>query len=384
MARRKFTREFKVSAVKLVNEQGYSVPQAAKSLGVDPSSVRYWVGKLSGEAALSPKGGRGRGGRASAPAQGERASADGTGHFKKSGRVLCQGEQVKFAWIDEHRERWEASRMCRVLEVSRSGYYDWRDRRNDPHPSELRRRKLLGDIRAEQELGRGVYGAPRVHAGLVARGVKVCLNTVAKLMKDAGIRSQRAARFRVRTTDSRHDHPPAPNLLDRQFDAGLPDQKWLCDITYIPTKEGMLYLAGVLDVCSRKIVGWSMGTSLAAGLCLDALGMALRRRRPQEGLLHHSDRGVQYACEAYRQLLEDNGVTRSMSRSGDCYDNAMMESFHSTLKGELVHLQPDGRFEGVDQARRMVFEFIEVFYNRQRRHSAIGYVSPEQFEASLN
>jgi transposase InsO family protein len=271
-----------------------------------------------------------------------------------------------------------------VLGVSRGGYYDWRDRRAAPGPSELRRQTLLGEIRVERELGRGVYGAPRIHAGLVARGVTVCLNTVARLMRDAGIRSRRSAKFRVGTTDGRHDHPPAPNLLDRRFEAELPDRKWLCDITYVPTGEGMLYLASVLDVCSRKIVGWGMGTSLAAGLCLDALGMALTRRRPGEGLLHHSDRGVQYACEAYRQLLEDHGITCSMSRRGDCYDNAMMESFHSTLKGELVHLQPDGRFAGVDQARRMVFEFIEVFYNRQRRHSAIGYVSPEQFEAGLN
>jgi putative transposase len=292
---------------------------------------------------------------------------------------------VKFAWIDEHRRQWEVARMCRVLEVARSGYYDWLERRSDPGPCELRRQELLVQIRAEQELGRGVYGAPRIHAGLVARGVKVCRNTVAKLMKAAGVRSKRAAaRFRVRTTDSRHDHPPAPNLLGRQFSAELPDRKWLCDITYVPTRQGTLYLAGVLDVCSRRIVGWSMSTSLAAELCLDALQMALQRRRPDEGLLHHSDRGVQYACEAYRQLLEARGITCSMSRSGDCYDNAMMESFHSTLKSELVHLQPDGRFESVEQARRMTFEFIEVFYNRQRRHSAIGYQSPEQFEAGLN
>jgi putative transposase len=291
---------------------------------------------------------------------------------------------VKFTWIDKHREQWEAVRMCRVLEVSRSGYYDWRDRRDNPGSLELRRQKLLSEIRAEQELGRGVYGAPRIHAGLIARGVKVCSNTVAKLMKEAGIRSKRAARFRVSTTDSRHDHPPAPNLLDRQFKAELPDQKWLCDITYVPTREGMLYLASVLDVCSRRIVGWSMSTSLAAELCLDALKMALKRRRPERGLLHHSDRGVQYACEAYQHLLEDHGVTCSMSRSGDCYDNAMMESFHSTLKSELVHPQSDGCFENIEHARRMLFEFIEVFYNRQRRHSAIGYQSPEQFEASLN
>lgn len=291
---------------------------------------------------------------------------------------------MTFAWIDEHRGRWEVGRTCRVLGVSRSGYYAWRDRRARPGPSVLRRRELLEEIRAEREAGRGVYGAPRIRAGLVARGVKVCLNTVAKLMKGAGIRSKRSRRFRVVTTDSRHAHPAAPNLLGRQFTADLPDRKWVCDITYVPTSEGTLYLAGVLDVCSRRIVGWGMGTSLRAELCLEALGMALTRRRPAAGLLHHSDRGVQYACEAYRQSLEGHGIVCSMSRRGDCYDNAMMESFHSTLKSELVYLQPGGRFEGIEQARRMIFEFIEVFYNRQRRHSAIGYQSPEQFEASLN
>ncbi|HVX56875.1 MAG TPA: IS3 family transposase [Candidatus Saccharimonadales bacterium] len=291
---------------------------------------------------------------------------------------------MTFAWIDEHRRQWDIARLCRVLHVSRSGYYDWRARRNDPGPGQIRRQALLGQIRAEQELGRGVYGSPRIHAGLIARGIKVCLNTVARLMKRAGIRSQRVRRFRLCTTDSGHDYLPAPNLLARQFTAAAPDQKWLCDITSVPTREGTLYLASVLDVCSRKIVGWSMDRSLAADLCLDALGMALQRRRPEAGLLHHSDRGVQYACDRYQQLLQEHQITASMSRRGDCYDNAMMESFHSTLKSELVHLQPGGRFDSIEQARRMIFEFIEGFYNRQRRHSAIGYQSPEAFEASLN
>lgn len=291
---------------------------------------------------------------------------------------------MKFAWILEHAECFPITRLCRVLDVSRSGFYDWRDRREHPAASQRRREKLLEEIRVEAEAGRGVYGAPRIHAGLAARGIQVCLNTVAKLMKQAQIRSKRSRRFRIRTTDSRHDHPLASNLLDRQFHAAWPDQKWLCDITYVPTGEGMLYLASVLDVCTRRIVGWSMSTSLAAEGCLDALAMALRRRCPQAGLLHHSDRGVQYACGAYQQLLEDHGITASMSRSGNCYDNAMMESFHSTLKSELVYLQPESRFENIEQARAMIFEFIEVFYNRQRRHSAIGYQSPEAFEARLN
>jgi len=291
---------------------------------------------------------------------------------------------MKFAWIHEHREQWEIQRLCRVLEVARSGYYAWRRRQQNPGVTAERRRQLLDQIRAEQELGRGVYGSPRIHAALVERGIQVCLNTVAKLMKRAGMRAATHRRFCPMTTDSRHAYTPAPNVLDRQFVAPQPNQKWLCDITYIPTEEGMLYLASVLDVCSRRIVGWSMSTDLRVHLCMDALAMALKRRRPEEGLLHHSDRGVQYACDAYQELLATHGIMCSMSRVGNCYDNAMMESYHGTLKNELVHLQPEGRFETIEQARRMLFEYIEVFYNRHRRHSAIGYKSPEQFEASLN
>jgi putative transposase len=291
---------------------------------------------------------------------------------------------MRFVWIDEHRGQWEVGRMCRVLEVARSGYYAWRGRRRMSGPTAARRQQLLEEIRAEQERGRGLYGSPRIHAGLAERGIPVCVNTVAKLMKHAGICAARCRRFRPMTTDSRHDYTPAPNRLDRQFAASKPNEKWLCDITYVPTDEGTIYLASVLDVCSRKIVGWSMSTSLEARLCMDALGMAVRSRRPEQGLLHHSDRGVQYACDSYQALLEHHGIVCSMSRVGNCYDNAMMESYHSTLKTELVHLQPHSRFADIEQARRMLFEYIEVFYNRQRRHSAIGYVSPEAFEASLN
>jgi transposase InsO family protein len=275
-----------------------------------------------------------------------------------------------------------------MLEVTRSGYYAWCQRQQQPSAAATRREELLELIRAEQELGRGVYGSPRIHAGLIERGVQVCVNTVAKLMKQAGIRAQGRRRFRPMTTDSQHAYTPSPNLLERQFTAAVPNQKWLCDITYVPTQQGTLYLASVLDVCSRRIVGWSMSTSLQAQLCLDALKMALARRRPGETplppLLHHSDRGVQYACDEYQKLLENHGILCSMSRVGNCYDNAMMESFHGTLKNELVYLQPDSRFDSIAQARSMLFEYIEVFYNRKRRHSAIGYKSPEQFEASLN
>lgn len=289
---------------------------------------------------------------------------------------------MKFEWIDRHREVFEVSVMCGVLSVSRSGYYAWRDRRDRPPARRHERRaELVQQIREAHGQSRGIYGSPRVHAELKARGTSVCLNTVARYMRQEGIASRIQRRFRVMTTDSNHHHPIAPNLLDRQFAAEQPDRKWCCDITYVSCEEGMLYLAAVIDCCSRRIVGWAMADHLRAELCLDAMDMAIQRRTPSPGLLHHSDRGVQYASQAYRAFLERHGLTASMSRTGNCYDNAMIESFFGTLKSELVYQE---HYVTRDQARRSIFEYIEVFYNRQRRHSAIGYQSPEQFETGLN
>jgi transposase InsO family protein len=228
-----------------------------------------------------------------------------------------------------------------------------------------------------------------VYQELKATEVPCCENTVARLMRERGIRSVVRRRFRVRTTDSTHAHPVAPNVLGRDFAAAAPDRKWAADITYVPTGEGWLYLAAVIDLCSRKVVGWAMGESLKADLCEEALAMALGRRRPGAGLIHHSDRGVQYACGLYRRLLEANGMVCSMSGRGDCYDNAVAESFFKTLKVELVYQQPrqPGGFNGYAtraEARRSVFEYIEVFYNRRRLHSSLGYKSPEAYEAGLN
>jgi putative transposase len=291
---------------------------------------------------------------------------------------------VKFKWIHEHRDQpdWTVDALCKTLDVSRSGYYAWIDRA--PSKQAQRKVELLKATRTEYELGRCNYGSPRVHQALIKKGIKVCLNTVASLMKEAGIAAKCCKRFRVTTTDSKHDYRPADNLIDQNFAACAPDQKWLCDITYIQTDEGTLYLASVLDVYSRKIVGWQIADHLRAELCVDALAMAIDARRPGAELIHHSDRGVQYACDLYQQLLKENNITCSMSRRGNCYDNAMMESFHSSYKRELLYQQPGKSFATKDQAKRMTFEYIEVFYNRQRRHSAIGYLSPEAFEASQN
>jgi transposase InsO family protein len=269
--------------------------------------------------------------------------------------------------------------MCRVLEVSRSGYYAWRGRA--PSVTAQRQVELTERIRQVHAASRQVYGAPRVHRELLAADVRCARGTVARLMRKAAIRSKMQRRFVVRTTDSRHGHPIAPNCLNRRFQRTRPNQAWVADITYIPTGEGWLYLAAVLDLHSRKIVGWATGDSLAAELCCRALRRALVERRPRQALLHHSDRGVQYACDEYQKLLSAHGLARSMSRTGNCYDNAVMESFFGTLKTELVHHE---KYPTRAAARQSLFEYIEVFYNRRRRHSTLDYLSPAEYEARLS
>ena len=226
---------------------------------------------------------------------------------------------------------------------------------------------------------RRIYGAPKIAHELPRLGVSAHRNTVSRIMPEHGIRAKSARKWRPTTTQSGHVHGASPDLLGRDFAAAGPNRKWLCDITYIPTDEGFLYLAGVMDAWSRSIVGWSMSDSLHASVALDALRMAVARRNPPRGLVHHSDRGVQYACRECRDLLEDHGMAQSVSRSGNCYDNAMMESLWATLKKELVHGR---RFRTHEEARLAVFEWIEVWYQRTRIHGSLGYVSPEAFEAA--
>jgi len=286
---------------------------------------------------------------------------------------------MKFAWIAEHTEAFPIRAMCRVLSVSTAGFYAWRTRPVCVRAQRLA--ELAAKIAAAHVDSRCTYGSPRITRELAAQGVKVCENTVAKVMKQAEIRANVRRGFVPTTTDSSHRHPIAGNVLDRDFTASAPNQKWVCDITYIPTGEGWLYLAAVIDLFSRKVVGWSMADHLRVDLVKDALSMAIQNRNPAAGLLHHSDRGVQYACGEYQQLLDEQKFVCSMSRTGNCYDNAVAESFFGTFKTELVYQE---QYATHAQARASVFEYIEVFYNRKRRHSSLGYVSPETFEASLN
>jgi len=282
---------------------------------------------------------------------------------------------VKYAFIEDHRTVWPVAVQCDVLAVGRSGYYAWRKR--SPSAAARRREKLTDEIRSAHAVGRATYGAPRVHRELLAQGTKCDRKTVAKLMKQAGIRAKTVKKFRVSTTDSNHGRPIAANVVNRDFAPSAPSRTWVADITYVPTQEGWLYLAAVEDLYSRKIVGWSMSDRIDSRLVVDAFEMALERRLPGDGLVAHSDRGVQYASEHYRELLARRGITCSMSRRGNCWDNAPMESFFATLKKELVHLE---NYATRAEARQSIFEYVEVFYNRVRRHSALNYLSPVNFE----
>ena len=284
---------------------------------------------------------------------------------------------MRYRAIRDHADRFAVRLMCRALKVSPAGYYAWGTR------SESERRKanraLLAEIRAIHTESRQTYGSPSIWDALVKRGHRVNEKRVARLMRESAIRAKTVKKWRA-TTDSRHKLPVAANALDRQFAVTAPNRVWAGDITYISTGEGWLYLAVVLDLFSRTVIGWAMGARLTADLASQALMMALWRRKPKGGLLHHSDRGVQYASGDYQRALGEHGIICSMSRKGNCWDNACVESFFATLKKELIH---DQRYATREEAKQAVFEWIEVFYNRQRRHTTLGYRSPAEFEAVM-
>jgi putative transposase len=285
---------------------------------------------------------------------------------------------MRFEFIRDHVRAWPVRLMCRVLQVSASGYYAWRGRPESARS--VANRHLLEDIRCLHAEHRGRYGSPRIHAALRSQGNTASRGRVALLMRRHGIRALAGRRFKPCTTDSRHHLPVAPNLLKQQFLATTPNRIWLADITYIATGQGWLYLAAILDLATRKIVGWAMRDHMRTELPLAALIMAGQRQRPIPGLVHHSDRGSQYAAEIYTKQLAAMNATPSMSRTGCCYDNAPMESFFHTLKVELVHQR---QWPTRDEARRDLFAYIEGYYNRRRIHSALGYRTPEQAERQI-
>ena len=281
---------------------------------------------------------------------------------------------MRYQFIRDHAPAHRVSALCRALRVSRSGYYGWKTRPECARARENRR--LLARIRAVHARSREAYGTVKTWRTLTDQGVYCGHNRVARLRRRHGIEARRRRRFRLAYA-ARNSEPAAPNLLDRQFTVEAPDRVWVGDITFIPTREGWLHLAVLLDLCSRKVVGWAMSERQNRQLATDALVMAIERRQPRPGLVHHTDQGILYASAAYREILKAHHLVPSMSRKGDCYDNAVAESFFSGLKNELVW---SNDFRTRAEARSAIFEWIEVFYNRERLHQTLDYVSPVRYE----
>ncbi|RKG47745.1 IS3 family transposase [Corallococcus sp. AB011P] len=372
--RRSFSPEFRAGAVKLVLDEGKSVTEVARDLDLTETAFRKWV-----EQARTDRG-KGKPGALTSEERLElsqlrkrvRQLEMEKEPVKKRGGLLREGDEVKFRFIHAEKASLSVAFLCRQLGVSRSGYYAWAKR-----PESQRKksdRALTQEVAAIHQESRGTYGSPRVHAELRARGRHVAKKRVARLMRQQGLAARRRRPF-VRTTDSKHAHPVAPNVVARDFQPPGPNHTWAGDITYVWTAEGWLYLAVVLDLFSRRVVGWSIAERIDRHLVLAALDMALAGR--QAPVLYHSDRGSQYASEDYQARLAKRGITCSMSRKGNCWDNAVVESFFSSVKMELVHTRS---FRTRQEARLALFEYMEVFYNRRRRHSSLGYASPAEYE----
>ncbi len=280
---------------------------------------------------------------------------------------------MKFNWIKQHENEFPTTVMCKVLDVSDSGYYG--HRKLKPSATQQRREAISQAASKSYFESERIYGYRKVYSDLPAK-IKCCEETVRRIMQQIGLFSRIKRRF-IQTTDSNHTMAVAGNLLDRDFEATAKNTKWAADITYIPTEQGWLYFAAVMDLYSRRIIGWSMSERIDSQLVMDALKMAVHQRSPVAGLIHHSDRGVQYASEDFQDMLKSNGIICSMSRKGDCWDNACMESFFGSFKTEWMR---DKKYRNFEEAKKDIFKYVEVFYNRKRRHASLGYVSPAEYE----
>src|SRR5215472_476483 len=366
--------EFRRQMVERVRA-GRTPEELAREFEPTAQSIRNWLAQSERNA------GRGDGGLTTAEREElnrlrEPPAQARAGDPVKGGRLVRSGDEHDptegFQFVSDHQADYPIASMCRLLGVSPSGYYAWIKRR--PSRRAVTDAALIGEIRAAHAVSRGTYGAPRIHAELTAKGMRVGRNRVARLMSQTGLAGVSRRKFVVTTVKS--DSCQAPDLVERDFTASVPDRLWVADITYVPTWAGFLYLAVVLDAFSRRIVGWSMATTLATRLVLDALNMALMTRRPR-GVIHHSDQGSQYTSIEFGHRCREAGVRPSMGSVGDAYDNAMCESFFATLECELLERC---RFKTQTEARSAVFAFIEGFYNPRRRHSSIGYLSPIDYE----
>ncbi|WP_394846013.1 IS3 family transposase [Pendulispora brunnea] len=377
--RRVFTPQFKAEAVRLCKVGDRTIGQVAKDLDLTETALRAWIKRAETDAGDAPKESLSTAERDELTELRRKVKRLEMERdiLKKANGLLREGIDVRFAFVHEEKASYPIAVLCKVLGVSRSGYYAWASR---PTPSRERSdAQLAVEIATTHKRSRDTYGSPRVHRDLRARGIRVGKKRVERLMREHGIFAKRRRRFR-RTTDSRHSYPIAPNVLARRFEAAVPNRAWVTDVTYVWTLEGWLYLAVILDLCSRRIVGWAASENNDRHLANDALRRAVANRRPVAGLLHHSDRGSPYASDDYRNAIAANGMIASMSRRGNCWDNAVAESFFATLKGELLDHE-------VYQTRRSavaaIGDYIDAFYNLERRHSSIDYVSPIEFELKI-
>lgn len=388
--RRQFSRAYKLEAVRLITEDGRTPGEVARELGVRADMLRRWkreVDAWSAPAAVFPGQGNGVGleeelrrlRRENEVLRQEREI------LKKRRLISRQGTAVKFRFIRTHGRAYPISLLCRVLHVSRSGYYAWvkKAASGAQEPRGVGETRLRLEVRAAYRKSGGTYGSPRVHRELREGGIRCGKKRVERIMRQEGLRATPPQRSHPKTTDSAHALPVAPNRLARRFsvaEAGGVNRVWVGDITYVPTGEGWLYLAVVLDLGSRRVVGWAMQESLEGSLTLAALRMAVEQRRPAPGVLLHSDRGSQYAAYPYQALLHRHGMQCSMSRTGDCLDNAAAESFFATLEKELI---TRNRWQTRREAQAALFWWIEGWYNRERRHSSLAYKSPAEYEEQL-
>jgi putative transposase len=373
---RTYSREFKQEAVRLTETTDKTVKQIAADLGISRGVLTRWRRAIQGPVEVA----------VAFPGKGHQAPVDEElRRLQRENDVLRMERDVlkkamaifthDVRWNTGHAQQFPIGLMCRVLEVAVSGYYAWKTR--TPGPRQQEDERLCGLITQTFHDGRSVYGSPRVHAKMQQQGVRCGRKRVARLMQRLQLSAQAHTR-KPRTTSRAQEHPVAPNRLNREFTATAPNQKWVGDITVVNTLDGWLYLAAVVDLYSRACVGWAMGRHPDARLAASALGMALEGRHPQRGLLHHTDRGSTYTSDAYQAIVATSGMMGSMSRTGNCWDNAVMESFFGTLKTECTDRL---LFPSRSQAQTAIFEYVEVFYNRQRLHSTLGYRSPLTFEA---
>ncbi len=379
--RKSYSKEFKLDAVSLVTEQNYKITEAARSLGISANMLGRWLKEQESEGAHAF-----RGNGKLTPEQEEIRQLRAENKrlkmekeiLKKGNGLLCQRNQVKYGFITQHKKTWPISLMCEILGVSRCNYYSAVRRKEHIEP-DPQHDELIEWVQKVADASDFTYGVRRMKRALNSLGYPVGKQRTRALMKEAGVSVRRRRKYKV-TTNSDHQQPVFDNVLSRDFDAQKPDQAYVSDITYIWTQEGWLYLAVVIDLFSRKIVGWSMASRMNAQLVCDALTMALWQRKPKVGLIHHSDRGSQYASRQFRQLLTQYKVTGSMSRKGDCWDNAVVESFFGTLKQERVQWR---HYQSRRAAQQDILQYITMFYNSQRMHSYLDYKSPNQYEADM-